>query len=302
MAAGSGQMQAGPPARREVFRAASDDEVGGMDVDVRGLTIHYKVVGEGRPIVMLHGGGLDHRHMMAEMEPLFRRHPGWKRIYPDLPGSGSTGTKDWIVTQEDVLDLVLAFIDTVIPGEEFAIAGTSRGGYLARGVIYKRGSSVSGALLVTPAGAEKGSAPVPDHMTLAEDSSLQQELKPSETDHFGLLVVQSRAALDKMRSYYYPALAIRDQALRDRIVANYDLPFDVNALSVPFVKPALIICGRQDDVTGYLDAWKMTSVFPRATFAVLDKTGHLVNLEQSGLFEALAGEWLERLEDSVAPR
>jgi pimeloyl-ACP methyl ester carboxylesterase len=46
----------------------------------------------------------------------------------------------------------------------------------------------------------------------------------------------------------------------------------------------------------------MTSVFPRATFAVLDKTGHLVNLEQSGLFEALAGEWLERMEDSVAPR
>lgn len=273
-----------------------------MDIDVRGLAMHYEVVGQGRPIVMLHGGGLDHRHMMAEMEPLFSRHPNWKRIYPDLPGSGRTGSKDWIVTQEDVLDIVLTFIDQVIPGEDFAIAGTSRGGYLARGVIYRRGKSVTGALLVTPAGAEEGSAPVPDPVTLVEDPVLQQQLDAGETSHFGLLVVQGRDALDKMRSYYYPALAIRDEALRDRIIANYDLPFDVNALPVPFTKPVLILCGRQDDVTGYLDAWKMMDIFPRATFAVLDRAGHLVNLEQRALFEALAEEWLQRTEESVSPR
>ena len=57
--------------------------------------------------------------------------------------------------------------------------------------------------------------------------------------------------------------------------------------------------GRQDDVTGCLDAWKMMDVFPRATFAVLDKAGHLFPLEQEKLLMALADDWLQRVEDVV---
>jgi pimeloyl-ACP methyl ester carboxylesterase len=268
-----------------------------MGVEVQGLKIHYQAVGEGRPCVMLHGGGLDHRHMMAELEPVFRGRPGWQRIYPDLPGQGRTPAPDWIVTQEHVLELVLGFIDRVIPGQNFAVAGTSRGGYLARGVIHRRTAAVDGALLITPAGPEAGAAPVPEHVTLVEDPGVLAELKPDEAGHFGLLVVQSRAALAKMRESYYPALALRDLALRDRIVGNYDLPFDVNALPEPFTKPVLIVCGTQDDMTGYRDAWQLMDVFPHATYAVLDRAGHLVNLEQQALFEALATEWLCRVEE-----
>lgn len=270
-----------------------------MEIEVQGLTINYEVIGEGHPFVMLHGGGLDHRHMMAELEPLFHKHPNWKRLYPDLPGSGRTPAPDWIVTQEHVLDLVMGFIDKVIPGQHFVVAGTSRGGYLARGVIHRRTAFVDGALLITPASAQAGGTPVPDHVTLVEDPGLLAELGPNETDHFGMLVVQSPHALARLRESYYPALALRDEALRARIIQNYDLPFDVNALSEPFTKPVLIVCATQDDTTGYRDAWKMMDVFQRATYAVLDRSGHLVNLEQQALFEALAEEWLCRVEESL---
>ena len=53
------------------------------------------------------------------------RDDGWKRIYLDLPGHGRTPGKDWITNQDGMLDVVLDFIDAVIPGQRFVVAGAS---------------------------------------------------------------------------------------------------------------------------------------------------------------------------------
>ena len=37
--------------------------------------------------------------------------------------------------------------------------------------------------------------------------------------------------------------------------------------------------------------------YPRATFAVLDRAGHFVNIEQDVLCQALMSEWLDRVEE-----
>ena len=73
-----------------------------MEIEVQGINIYYEVIGEGRPIIMLHMGYVDHRQMAGDLEPLFAKHSNWKRIYPDLPGHGRTQAKDWIVRQEQV--------------------------------------------------------------------------------------------------------------------------------------------------------------------------------------------------------
>jgi pimeloyl-ACP methyl ester carboxylesterase len=276
-----------------------------MEIEVQGINIYYDVIGEGRPIVMLHGGYVDHRHMVADMEPLFEKHPNWKRIYPDLPGHGKTPAKDWLINQEQVLEIVLGFIDKVIPGENFALAGNSRGGYLARGVMYKRPTAVDGALLIVP--ARYGIAPassVPLHITLVTAESALAELKPSETGTglFELLVIQSRRALDKLRENFYPALGLSDADFQNRIIQNYEFSFDVDKLPQPFERPVLIVVGKQDDSVGYRDAWKMIDLLPRAAFVVLDKAGHLLPLEQEVLFRALANEWLQRVEEYVGSR
>lgn len=40
------------------------------------MSISYQVIGEGYPIVMLHGWTLDHRVMQHAMEPLFEKRSG----------------------------------------------------------------------------------------------------------------------------------------------------------------------------------------------------------------------------------
>ena len=66
-----------------------------------GITVYYECVGERTPVLMLHGGYRDHRHVMDEMEPVFTDLDGWKRIYPDLPDHGKTGRADHIENYDD---------------------------------------------------------------------------------------------------------------------------------------------------------------------------------------------------------
>jgi pimeloyl-ACP methyl ester carboxylesterase len=67
-----------------------------------------------------------------------------------------------------------------------------------------------------------------------------------------------------------------------------------------FKAPTLIIAGRQDSAVGYRDMWSILENYPRGTFAVLDRAGHDLQIEQEGLFNALVNEWLNRVEESAA--
>jgi len=104
-----------------------------MRYTVRDVHIYYEIHGSGTPIVMIHGWGVDHRLMKGCMEPLFQSaHENWQRIYFDLPGMGQTKGRPWITGSDQMLDIILEFIDGIIPAQDFLLIGQSYGGYLAR--------------------------------------------------------------------------------------------------------------------------------------------------------------------------
>ena len=77
-------------------------------------------------------------------------------------------------------------------------------------------------------------------------------------------------------------------------LSRYSLSFDVDDLSAPYQRPTLIVTARQDNVVGYEDAWAILGAYPRATFAVLDRTGHLLEDQDDNLAQ-LIQEWLVRV-------
>jgi pimeloyl-ACP methyl ester carboxylesterase len=271
-----------------------------MECELNGITMHYEIFGEGRPILMLHGWGVDHRHIASDMEPLFKQRAGWKRIYPDLPGHGKTPGKDWIQNQDIILDVVLDFIDKVIPGQRFVLAGTSYGAYLARGIVLRRSASIDGLLLDVPVIVQGAKRHVPPHLTLVADPALASDLEPEVADYFQLAVVQDRKVADYVHDNFASGTDSGDpvfQAKIREIPENYAFSFDLDALPKPCPAPSLFITGRQDSVVGYRDAWEILENYPRGTFAVLDRAGHFASVEQEHLFQALAGEWLDRVEE-----
>ncbi|MNI68763.1 alpha/beta hydrolase fold protein [compost metagenome] len=79
---------------------------------------------------------------------------------------------------------------------------------------------------------------------------------------------------------------------------KYSFSFDPD-LSEPYYKPTLILTGRQDSMTGYQDVWKLLESFPHASFAVLDRAGHNLHLEQESILEVMVKEWLNRIKSGV---
>ncbi len=233
------------------------------------------------------------------MEPIFRQRDGWKRIYLDLPGHGRTPGKEGMANQDMMLEVVLDFIDKLIPGQRFVVAGTSAGAYLARGVVYRRSASIDGLLLTVPLiVADDAKRHVPSPVTLVADSALMSELEPDEVEIIQQAVVQSRKVVDYMRANFSSNSETgTDFQSKLRETENYAFSFDVDALPKPCPAPTLIVTGRQDSAVGYRDAWEILDNYPRGTFVVLDRSGHFLPFEQEDLFVAVVREWLDRVEE-----
>lgn len=223
-----------------------------MDVRLPTGIVHVEECGSGVPLVILHGGKLDHCHMMDAFEPVFESLSGWRRLYVDLPGHGLSSAGDAVTTQDDVLDILLGFTDTVLPRERYAVIGESRGSYHARGIVHKRPDDVYGMMLICPGGfTEKASHRLPVHQTLVRAGHLRDGLTPDELARFDRLVVQSTEILEKIRRTKIPAAKLADGALEERILSHYEFSFDLEAPERPFDKPCLIVSGRQDAIAGY---------------------------------------------------
>ncbi|MFX1318625.1 MAG: alpha/beta fold hydrolase [Promethearchaeota archaeon] len=270
-----------------------------MICEVRDVPIHYKVFGEGTPIISLHGSTLDHRSMVGSLEPIFKSRKRWQRIYPDLPGHGKTPGIDWIKTSNDVLELLFGFIDKIIPKEQFVVAGLSYGGYLAQGLVNKKPDRVNGLLLIVPRtiGNPKQRA-LPTKTVIVREKDFLAELPPQDREGFmEVAVIQTRNHWHRYSQEITPAVKIADTTFLARLDPRKDkFSFTLNPPEFRFDKPTLIIVGRQDHWVGYRDAWTILENYPRATFAVLDQAGHALQLEQPTLFNSLVNEWLDRVE------
>jgi pimeloyl-ACP methyl ester carboxylesterase len=190
-----------------------------MKYQLKGIGVHYEIYGEGHPLISLHGFSPDHRLMTGCMEPIFEHRSGWKRIYLDLPGMGKTPGKEWITNSDQMLDVVLDFIDRVMPGQRFILAGESYGGYLARGVIYRKPEPVDGLLLFCPLIIpEHAKRSVPPHVTLVKDPTLLSSLEPDEREEFeSFAVVQSQRIWERTRDEVIAGLSIADEDFLTRL-------------------------------------------------------------------------------------
>lgn len=139
--------------------------------------LHYRSIGTGKPIIVLHGVGLDHRYMMDGMEPGFRATGAWNRIYVDLPGHGRSPARDDICSQDDLLNAVMAFVDEMLGQEPFALVGLLRGSYIARGLVHLIPQRITGTALIVPGGNPSSDpARLPNPQILGPDDTILPDL------------------------------------------------------------------------------------------------------------------------------
>ncbi len=254
-----------------------------MECPVGDVPVHFVAYGEGRPALVLHGAGVDHREAVACFEPGLGAPDGYRRIYPDLPGMGRTPAPAALRSANDVLDILLGFADEVTGSDTFLVVGHSAGAYYAQGIAARRPDRVSGLALVCPLLA--GVRDVPEHRAVIAADGLGDE------EFRGYFVVQTQAMLDRYERFVAPAIPLADQAAMERIGERWEL----DTIEGPaYPGPTLVVAGRQDSIVGYAAAADLLDHYPQATVAVLDGVGHALPHEQPRLLAGLIDDWMAR--------
>ncbi|KWW21909.1 MULTISPECIES: alpha/beta hydrolase [Peribacillus] len=264
---------------------------------VRQAEIYYEDLGEGTPILMIHGYTPDHRLMSGCMEPILAGRHGWRRIYLDLPGMGLTKGYDEISSSDEMLNAVSDFIQAVIPDQEYVIAGESYGGYIARGLIEKQQKRILGAAFICPV-----ILPLPENRTVEKHEIVKMNQKFIESlskdqleDFKNHNIVLNEYTWLRYNEEILSGCKMGDEKFLNKVKNEYGFSFKIDQSD--FSKPSVFLLGRQDSSVGYKDALDLADKYPKGTFAVLDSAGHNLQIEQPQLFPTLINEWLDRVED-----
>ena len=263
---------------------------------IRDIPVYYEEYGEGKPILCIHGSYVDHRMMAAALEPVFTRGHGYRRIYMDLPGMGKTPSAPWLKSSDNMLELLIEFINTVIGKEHFLLAGSSYGGYLSLGLIHEMNERIDGALLLCPMIDPREDEPenLPKRQIVNQPKQLDF-MNESSSAYMDMAVVVTQKSYEKWQNCIQPAIDSADmEFLTNHLNMWYSSGFQAAIGNVNFDKPSCILTGRQDHLTGYKIAYELLERFPRATFAAMDCAGHF--MERDTLVEQMVKDWIDRVE------
>jgi pimeloyl-ACP methyl ester carboxylesterase len=259
----------------------------------------FSIEGQGAPIVILPGFGLDRGVMSTAFEPVFRgpKAADWKRIYLNLPGCGETPPVE--PTSDSVLDAIQESVTVLLGGAPFLLAGHSYGGYLAAGLARRLPDQIRGLLLVCSGvrmdpdrrnldGVEP-SAPEPGWLAGAPDD-LHEYFERA-------IGVQTRSVGRRMSQVFERIGPMDEEYLATLRATGYELS-DEDSEQV-YDGEVCVLVGRRDRVAGYLDQLWALANYSHGSFAVLAEAGHYLPFEQPELFAIRTLEWLARCEPAA---
>ena len=253
--------------------------------------IDYEVIGEGTPVLIIHGWGISRLTMKGAFEPVFTELEGYRRYYIDLPGMGDSEHGD-VKNSDDMLELIHGFAVDVI-GEPFIIIGQSYGGLLTRGFVNKYPDLIKKIILLVPCiipGVRQGRA---EPLTVVEkDEELLSSLTQDERDNFTMMnVMLTKEVWERYNKYLLPALNSADWDFLNNVLEG-SFSFDPDDLKEPCTKPCLIIAAKQDTEVGYKDQFDLMQKYTNATYCAVERAGHNLQIEQPEIFEGLVKNWL----------
>jgi len=262
-------------------------------------------IGEGLPVLIVHGWEMDGKVEELDFEPVFTKVHGFRRIYVDLPGMGTTPANG-IKNLDDIYLRLEQFIEARLGKSKFLLVGSSCGGYLARALAQRYHEQVDGLLLRVPLIEPENSQRDLDAIhPVVVNEKLMSSLSRDDKALLGDILIQTPAYIKALKAKYeqvvLPAMKAADteilSAIRDD-PRRYELSITSKFEHSKFFAPTLILCGRQDETVGYRDSLRLLELYPRSTYAVLDRGRHDLPVDENGVFEALVRDWLTRVDES----
>jgi pimeloyl-ACP methyl ester carboxylesterase len=246
-------------------------------ISIQGVNIMYRVIGDGNPVLLIHGFGEDSQVWDQQVEAL-KDH--FRLIIPDLPGSGRS---DMIPDMSmegmaEVLRMVITKESTTGP---VSVIAHSMGGYIALALLENYPHLLNSLCLF--------------HSTSYADTA-----EKKETRNKGISFIQTHGPFEFLKTsipnLFAPLTKEKRPALVEDFIAQQH-SFSAEAL-VSYYKamiarpdrtvllrnsrlPLLFIMGKYDNAVPFTDSLQQCHLPEKSYIHILRNSGHMGMLEET---------------------
>ena len=255
-------------------------------VEAAGIHVQLRRGGRGAPLLVLHGE-LGVPGWLSAYEQLARH---FTVSVPSLPGFGQSERPDWIVTVRDLAAWVTWFVRDLKLSQPLPVIGFSLGGWIAAEIATVNASLFTKMVLVGAAGLQPEEGHVWDYFVHSSREALAQAFfDPAQVPEYA-------PYYDRAWTPEEEAQAERNREMAARLLWKpYMRSHTLPALLRGVVAPTLVIWGREDRIIPLNVCQRYVRAIPGATSKVLDRCGHLPEMEQPEAF-------VQAVLDFIAPR
>ena len=267
-------------------------------IDVVGTRVNYVEMGEGPPILFVHGLSGAWQNWLENLPHFARTH---RAIALDLPGFGSSPMPPWQISIPAYGRFVRDFCER-LGVERCCIVGNSMGGFIATEVSINDPDRVDRLVLVSAAGITLARA---RREPVAVLGRMVRAASPVTLRwQTGAGMRRPKARQMSFRGVFHDPNALRRELLWENLAPALDSPgyldaftnlagYDIRHRLGEIEDPTLIVWGRNDRVVPAPAALSYKRrIGSNAELVIFDRTGHVPMLERPVRFNRTVDRFL----------
>ena len=266
-------------------------------VQLPGAEVNYADIGEGEPILFVHGLAGCWQNWLENLPHFGRTH---RAIALDLPGFGDSPMPSWQIDMPAYGRLIHDFCEKLGIDRVAALVGNSMGGFVATEAVVERPERFERLVLVSAAGisfAEAEGRRLEAGVRLFEAGMaflggprrLWVNRPKGRQFAFGRLFhYPNRVRPELLREQMEPGLAAPGFADSIRAIGGYDTRDKLTEIEIP----TLVVWGLNDQVVPVEAAIGYHRLIPNSRLELFERTGHVPQMERPARFNALLDEFL----------
>ncbi len=266
-------------------------------VELPGSVVNYVEIGEGQPILFVHGISGCWQNWLENLPHFGRAH---RAIALDLPGFGSSPMPAWEIDMPAYGRLLRDFC-AQLGLEDVTLVGNSMGGFIAVEAVTERPQRFERLALVSAAGIINTWNPE-ERATIT--AYAWKKLGPTVADRGRWIVSHPRSRQLALAPFFRYPNRLGAELLLEQLEGGARCPAfgpaltalirrDVRERLAAIEMPTLVAWGLEDRVIPAAAAISYHRRIPQSRLEIFERTGHLPQLEQPARFNALLEEFLD---------
>ncbi len=277
-------------------------------VRLSGAEVSYAEIGEGEPIVFVHGLA-GSWHNWLENLPHFGR--GHRAIALDLPGFGESPMPDWEISMAAYGRMLNEFCERLGLERVAALVGNSMGGFVTTEAVNEEPQRYERLVLVSAAGVSlseakgrrfeavartiKAAAP----LLLNGDRPIWLNRPLGRRAAFGWVIrTPEKLRPELLKEQVKPGLNSEGFVAALASMVGYDTRDRLPEIEIP----TLIVWGLSDRIVPIEAALRYHRLIPRSRLEIFERTAHVPMIERPLRFNALMDDFLASRPELIGDR